>query len=472
MQEAKIYFGSTPATKEEIEYIKSPFNEKVVSSYPKCSAEDAKKALEIAKEAFKNSKKFALYDRIEWIRDVVKTIKENKEEFALSITKEVAKPISFSRVEVERCIETLELSIQAAIELNGETINTDATPSGKKSVAFYKRVPLGVVVAITPFNFPLNLAAHKLGPALVAGNSVVFKPTPEAPYTGYLLAKAFIESKFAIPDMLSVVYGDAEVGNALVTSEIPRKISFTGSVQVGKIISKNAGIKKLSLELGGNAATFIDKSADLDYAASRCAVGAFVNSGQVCISLQRIYVHEDIYDEFAKKLAKDTSNLKVGDPYEPDTFMGPLINEDAAKRAENWVKSAVDAGAKAILPIKREGKYFYPVVLTEVSEDMNVVCEEVFAPIVSLIRVKDYDEAIKKMNNSPYGLQFSIFTNDLKLTKRFIDDAEAGGVVINDIPTTRFDIQPYGGVKLSGIGREGPKFAIKDFTEIKSVIIL
>ena len=471
MNEAKIYFGSTPASKEKKGEIKSPFNEKVVSIYPICHKEDANKALNIAKEAFKRSKDFPLSRRVEWIKDVAKKIKENKEEFALSITKEVGKPISFSEIEVERCIETLQLSAEAAINLAGETINTDATPSGKKTLSFYKRVPLGVVVAITPFNFPLNLAAHKLGPALAAGNSVVFKPTPEAPYTGYLLAKTFIESEYAIPDMLSVVYGDAEVGNALVTSDIPRKISFTGSVPVGKIITKNAGIKKISLELGGNAATFIDKSADLNLAASRCAVGAFVNSGQVCISLQRIYVHEDIYEEFAKKLAEDTLRLKVGDPYEPDTFMGPLINEDAAIRAQNWVESALKAGARAILPPKREGRYFYPAILADVTDDMQIVCEEVFAPIVSLVKVKSYDEAIKKMNNSPYGLQFSIFTNDLELTKKFIDDAQAGGVVINDIPTLRFDIQPYGGVKLSGIGREGPKFAIEEFTEIKSVVI-
>jgi len=472
MQEAKIYFGSTPATKDEKGEIKSPFNDKVVSIYPKCNAEDAKKALKIASKAFEKSKNFPLSRRVEWIKDVAKKIKENKEEFALSITKEVGKPISFSRIEVDRCVETLELSAEAAINLVGETINTDATPSGKKCVAFYKRVPVGVVVAITPFNFPLNLAAHKLGPALAAGNSVVFKPTPEAPYTGYLLAKTFIESKYAIPDMLSVVYGDAEVGNALVTSDIPRKISFTGSVQVGNIITKNAGIKKISLELGGNAATFIDKSADLSHAASRCAAGAFVNSGQVCISLQRIYVHEDVYEEFASKLAEDTLKFKVGDPYESDTFMGPLINEEAAIRAENWVNSAIEAGARAILPPKREGRYFYPAILADVTEDMKIVCEEVFAPIVSLVKVKSYDEAIEMMNDSPYGLQFSIFTNDLSLTKRFIDDAGAGGVVINDIPTLRFDIQPYGGVKLSGIGREGPKFAIEEFTEIKSVVIL
>ena len=472
MQEAKIYFGSTPATKEEWREVRSPYNDKAVSRYPVCDADDAKKALQIAKESFERNKHAPLSQRIAWLRDVAAKLKERKEEFALAITKEVGKPITFSRVEVQRAIETIELSADYAVSLAGETINTDATPSGRKTMSFYKRVPVGVVVAITPFNFPLNLSAHKLAPALVAGNSVVYKPTPEAPYTGYLLAKLFIESEHALPDMLSVVYGDAEVGSALVTSDIPRKISFTGSVPVGKIIMQNAGIKKVSLELGGNAATYIDKDANIGEAASRCAVGAFVNSGQVCISLQRIYVHEAVYEEFAQALAEDTKKLKVGDPYQPDTFMGPLINEDAAKRAERWVRSAIEAGARPILEGKREGRYFYPAILADVTDDMQIVCEEVFAPIVSLVKVASYEEAIAKMNDSPYGLQFSIFTRDIELIKRFVDDAQAGGVVINDIPTLRFDIQPYGGVKLSGIGREGPKFALEEYTELKSVVIV
>jgi acyl-CoA reductase-like NAD-dependent aldehyde dehydrogenase len=471
--EAKIYFGSTPAAKDEWIEVKSPFNDKVVSRYPKCDAGDAKKALAIAKEAFEKYRTaIPLHRRIAWLREVAKKLEEQKEEFALMITKEVGKPIAFSRVEVDRAIETITLSADFAVALGGETINTDATPSGRETMSFYKRVPLGVVVSITPFNFPLNLSAHKLAPALVAGNAVVYKPTPEAPGVGYMLAKLFIESEHAVPDMLSVVYGDAEVGGALVSSDIPRKISFTGSVPVAKIICKNAGIKKVSLELGGNAATYIDKDADIEQAAARCAVGAFVNSGQVCISLQRIYVHEDVYEEFGKQLVEDTKKLKVGDPFEPDTFMGPLINEEAAIRAERWVKSAVEAGARLLLEPKREGRYFTPAILADVTDDMEIVCEEVFAPIVSLVKVSGYEEAIRKMNDSPYGLQFSIFTRDIELIKRFVDDAEAGGVVINDIPTLRFDIQPYGGVKLSGIGREGPKFALEEYTEIKSVVIV
>jgi acyl-CoA reductase-like NAD-dependent aldehyde dehydrogenase len=344
-------------------------------------------------------------------------------------------------------------------------------PSGRRSTSFFKRVPIGVAALITPFNFPLNLIAHKLAPALIAGNAVVLKPTPEAPATAYMFAKMFISSKNRSPNALSLVYGDAEVGSALVTSDIPRVISFTGSVPVGKIIIQNAGIKKVSLELGGNAATYIDESADVEEAAKKCAIGAFSNSGQVCISLQRIYAHKSIADEFAEALSKESEKLTVGDPFDERTFMGPLISEEAAKRAENWVNSAVNEGAKLLCGGERRGQVFTPTVLSEVRDDMNIVCEEVFAPIVSIVKVEDFDEALSKINDSPYGLQYSIFTNSLKNSQRAIDEFECGGVVINDIPTVRFDIQPYGGSKLSGIGKEGPRYALEEFTEIKSVVI-
>ena len=467
---AKKLLGSTEY-EGNLKEIINPYSKEVTTKYVECSAEDAKEALKIAKEAFEESKKSPLYQRIAWIEDVAKKLEEQKEEFAKYITLEVAKPISQARIEVQRCIENLKICAAEGYNILGETIPTDATPSGAKTISFYKKVPLGVVVAITPFNFPLNLVAHKIAPALVAGNSVVLKPTPEAPYTAYAFAKLFIESPYAIKDALSVVYGDAEVGNALVTSPIPRKISFTGSVPVGKIITQNAGIKKITLELGGNAATFVESSADLDLAAARCAIGAFANSGQVCISLQRIYVDEKIYEEFAEKLGKEASKLKVGDPFEEDTFMGPLISEEAAIRAENWINSAVSEGARVIAGGTRDKNILAPTILADVTDDMKIVCEEVFAPIVSLVKVKSYEEAVEKMNNSPYGLQYSIFTNRIDLMKRAVDEFEAGGVIINDIPTLRFDIQPYGGVKLSGIGREGAKFAIQDMTEIKTVII-
>ena len=469
---AQLYIGSELVEKENFENIVSPYSGKVVSNFPICSVEDAEKCLKTAEKTKLSARKTTIAQRCNWLLDVVEKLKENREDLAQTITDEVGKPIAFARVEVDRCIETVQLSAETMRTFGGETINTDAMNSGKKTTAFFKRVPAGVVVAITPFNFPLNLVAHKIAPALVSGNAVILKPTPEAPLTSYKFAKMFIDSKFAIKDALSIIYGDAEIGSALVKSDIPRVISFTGSVPVGNIITKMAGIKKVSLELGGNAGTFIDESADLEYSAKRCVVGAFTNSGQVCISLQRIYVHKNIYTQFAEAIKKETENLIVGNPYDEKTFMGPLINSEAVERAKNWLESAVKEGAKPLTKIESDGRVLKPVVMRNVTDDMAIICEEVFAPIVSLVAVENFDEAIEKINNSPYGLQFSIFTDSLTNTNKAIEDLDSGGVVINDIPTLRFDIQPYGGIKLSGVGREGPRFAIEEFTEIKSIVII
>ncbi|HHE05635.1 MAG TPA: aldehyde dehydrogenase family protein, partial [Epsilonproteobacteria bacterium] len=310
--QAKIFFGSTQGNKTNQQERRSPFDGSVVSTAPVCDVEDTLKALDIAKSATKFAAATPLSQRILWLEDVAKKLEKQKEEFALMLAKEVAKPIAFSRIEVERCVETVRLTAMELANLHGETIPTDIMPSGKKTLAYFRREPVGVVACITPFNFPLNLVAHKIAPALGAGNTVVLKPTPESPMVAYMFAKLFVESEYAVKDALSVVYGDAEVGSALVTSDIPRVISFTGSVPVGNIITKQAGIKKVSLELGGNAATYIDASADLVTAAKRCAFGAFYNSGQVCISLQRIYVNEVVYDDFAKLMAEETEKLKVG----------------------------------------------------------------------------------------------------------------------------------------------------------------
>ena len=472
MMKAHIWMGSRQIVSENYSDRLSPYDGRMVSQAAECSAEDAQQALVIAQNAAKSAKKVPLHQRCAWLLDVANTLREQREAFAKVLCNEVGKPITYARIEVDRAVETITLSAETMRTMHGETINTDAMASGRSAHAYWRREPVGVVVAITPFNFPLNLVAHKLAPALVAGNAVVLKPTPEAPLCAYKLAQLFIESPYATPDALSVVYGDAEVGNALVTSDIPRVISFTGSVGVGNIITRNAGIKKISLELGGNAATYIDTSADLEYAASRCSIGACVNSGQVCISLQRLYVENSSYDDFAAKMAEATAKLIVGSPHDENTFLGPLINDEAAERAMSWVESAILEGARPLTPPRREGRIFYPCVMADVTESMKIVCEEVFAPIVSLVRVDGIDDAIERMNNSPYGLQFSIFTNNLSHATKVIDECEAGGIVINDMPTLRFDIQPYGGVKLSGVGREGPRFAIEEFTEIKSIVIL
>ena len=469
--DAHIFFGSNEEKRSCTHETISPYSGEVVSRYPECTAKDAVKALKIADAAKKVMRTSTLAQRIAWLEDVARTVENNIEELAQTITDEVGKTIHFSRIEAQRCAETIRLSIHAAVELGGETFNSDAMPSGRKSLSFYQRVPVGVVTAITPFNFPLNLVTHKIAPAIAAGNSVVLKPAPEAPLTSYRFIKYFIESPYAIPDAISLIYGDVEVGTALVTSDIPRVISFTGSAAVGKQIMQSAGIKKIALELGGNAATYIDQSADITDAAQKCAMGSFYNAGQVCISLQRIYVHKTVSETFKKAIAEETAKLKVGDPYDPNTFMGPLINEETAVRAENWIKSAVAEGAKILYGGDREGRYLYPTIMDNVNKAMKVICEEVFAPIVSIVVVNDFDEALEHINNSPYGLQYSIFANNLSLARRAIDEFECGGVVVNDIPTVRFDLQPYGGTKQSGIGKEGPKHAIEEFTEIKSVVI-
>jgi len=469
--DAHIIINGNIEEREERRFVVNPYTKKEVSSYPLCSRLDAERALFAAMLATKKAKESKLADRIEWLLDVSNYLKHNKEEFARTITDEIAKPIKFARIEVERTVETIKLSALYASSVLGKTIPTDATDSGFKTHSYYTRVPVGVVGAITPFNYPLNLVAHKVAPALAMGNVVVLKPSPEASYCAYKLMDAFLKSPHALPEAINIVYGDAEVGAEIVGSDIPRVLSFTGSVSVGEIITKNAGIKKLSLELGGNAATFIERSCDLKKAASRCTLGAFVNSGQVCISLQRIYVDEAIYDEFAQLLKNECAGLKVGSPYEEDTFLSSLIHDDAQSRALGWINSAKNEGATILYGGEIRDGVLMPTVLADVKEHMSIVCEEVFAPIVSLIKVRDYKEAFEAMNNSPYGLQFSVFTKDIDIIKQAIDELDAGGVVINDMPTLRFDLQPYGGVKYSGIGKEGPLFAMEEFSEIKSIVI-
>lgn len=469
---ADIFLGSTCKESKQYKEVFSPYDGRVASTVAICDAVVASEALRIAKKSSEISKKIPLHVRVNWLLDVASKLEIQKEDMAQTITDEVGKPIKFSRVEVSRAIETIKLSANAMMNLHGETFDTTAMPSGKETLAFYRREAVGVVLAITPFNFPLNLVAHKIAPALVAGNSVVLKPTGQAPLTAYKFAKLFIDSEFACKDALSVVYSGKGVNDTLVKSPIPRVISFTGSVPVGRDITSKAGIKKIALELGGNAATYIDKSGDIKVAAAKCALGAFINSGQVCISLQRIYVNEDIYVQFAEALRDETKALHVGSPYDEKTFIGPMINAKAVEQAKNWIQNAKDEGATLFYGSTCKELMFSPTIMTNVTEEMNIVCEEVFAPIVSLIKVKDFDEAKQKINSSPYGLQHSVFSNDMSTCKRAIDELEAGGIVINDIPTLRFDIQPYGGLKESGIGKEGPKYALEEeYTQIKSVVI-
>jgi acyl-CoA reductase-like NAD-dependent aldehyde dehydrogenase len=472
MMRAYSYFGSTCKESSQTKEVRSPYHHEVVSLANVCTKEDANRILGIAEKASKTAKSAPLHQRINWLLDVAHQLEAMKEAMAQTITDEVGKPIRFARMEVERAAETIKLSANAMLHVNGETFDTTAMPSGKKTLSFYKREPVGVVLAITPFNFPLNLVVHKVAPALVAGNAVILKPTSQAPLSAFKLVKLFIESPYASIDALSLIFSGDGVNDALVSSDIPRVISFTGSVGVGREITQKAGIKKIALELGGNAATYIDGSANSALAAQRCAYGAFINSGQVCISLQRIYVHEAIYDTFAQAFVQETKALHVGSPYDEKTFIGPMVNQGAVDKASRWVQSAIDEGAKVLCGFTCKDLMFEPTIMGEVSEEMNIVCEEVFAPIVSLIKVKDYEEAKERINASAYGLQYSLFSNDLRMVQDAIESFEAGGIVVNDVSTLRFDMQPYGGIKHSGIGKEGPYYALlEDYTQIKSVVI-
>jgi acyl-CoA reductase-like NAD-dependent aldehyde dehydrogenase len=398
-------------------------------------------------------------------------ILKRKDEIATVICKEAGKSWKYSIGEVVRGYETFKFASQEAMHIHGETVPLDASASGTNRVGYYIRVPMGVIAAITPFNFPLNLVAHKVAPAIASGNTIVLKPASTTPVTALILAEILEEAGLPKGVFNVVIGSGSSVGDYLVSHPIVKKVTFTGSPAVGDSIIKKAGIKRVTLELGNNSATIIEKDADIDKAIPRCIASAFSNSGQVCISLQRIYVHKDIADEFSQKLKQATESLKVGNPLDQDTELGPMIDEKEAQRAKSWIDEAVSQGATLVCGGKAEGRTLYPTVLRNTTKDMKVMCMEVFAPIVSIVEYDSFEEAIKHVNDSDYGLQAGIYTNDIRKIYYAIDNLDVGGVMINDTSIFRVDNMPYGGNKLSGIGREGVRFAIDEMTNIKMVMI-
>jgi acyl-CoA reductase-like NAD-dependent aldehyde dehydrogenase len=347
----------------------------------------------------------------------------------------------------------------------------DASVAGEGRVGFYLRCPVGVVSAITPFNFPLNLVAHKVGPALAAGCTLVLKPASTTPLTAIRLGEILEEAGLP-PGVMNVVVGSGgTVGEWMTTDPRVAKISFTGSPPVGESIIKKAGLKKVTMELGNNSGTIIEPDANLDAAIPRCAVSAFANSGQVCISLQRLYVHKSIAKEFTKRFVETTANLKVGNPLDKDCEVGPMIDEAEAIRAESWIKEAVSEGAKVLIGGKREGRLLYPTVLVNARPEMKVMCQEAFAPLVSIYEYDTFENAVEMVEDSPYGLQAGVYTNDLRKAMHAVDRINVGGIMINDTSIFRVDHMPYGGNKLSGLGREGVRFAVEEMTSIKMVVL-
>ena len=463
--------GKKVYKQEEIE-IHFPYDGSLVGTIPRGKKEDVDIAVESAKKGFEKIKKMTTYERYQCLQRVARIISRRVEEFAELLTLEVGKTIKESMAEVGRAVNTITLSAEEAKRILGEEVPFDAAPGIKNKIGFYRRVPLGIIGCITPFNFPLNLTCHKVAPALAAGNSVIIKPSENTSLTVIKLAEAFIEAGFP-PEAVNVVtgYGE-EAGDALVRSKDVRMITFTGSVETGKIIMSRGGLKKYAMELGSNAGVYIDEDQDyrLKEIAEKVARGGFALAGQVCISVQRVFVHEKLFDSFVNEITNFSKKLKVGDPRKSDTDMGPVIDKNAADRIMKWIEEAKERGAKVVYGGNRiSDTLIEPTIVTNVPEDAKLFKKEVFGPVIVVNKVSSVEEGIKQVNNSPYGLQAGIFTNNLKNAFKFSEEVECGGIMVNEIPTFRVDQMPYGGVKESGIGREGPHFAIEEMTEIKTI---
>jgi len=429
------------------------------------------RAIAAAHVAFPAWSRTPAHKRYRILTQACQLLEKHQEEIAATICREAGKAWKYSLGEVSRSIETFRFSAEEAKRVHGETVPMDASAAGEGRVGFWLRCPVGVVSAITPFNFPLNLVAHKVGPALAVGNTLVLKPASTTPLTALRLAEIFEEAGLP-PGVLNVVVGSGgTVGEWLTVDPRIAKISFTGSPPVGEQIIRKAGLKKVTMELGNNSGTIIEPDADLGSAVPRCVMSAFANSGQVCISLQRLYVHKAVAKEFTKRFVAETAKLKVGNPLDKDCDVGPMIEEKEAIRAEEWVKEAVAQGAKVLIGGKREGRVMHPTVLSSVRAEMKVMCQEAFAPLVSIYEYEKFEDAVAMVDDSPYGLQAGVYTNDLKKAMYAVDRINVGGVMINDTSIFRVDHMPYGGNKMSGLGREGVRFACEEMTSIKMVMI-
>ena len=443
---------------------------RVLAEVGQASSAQVHQAIDAAYAAFRSSyRKSPAYQRYELLHAISQGIADHTEEFVRLMAEEVGKPRSAAQIEVARAQSTFLLAAEEAKRMYGETVPLDLLRGSEERIGIALRQPIGVVAAITPFNFPLNLVAHKVAPALAVGNTVVLRPTTEAPLTALKLAE-IIEQSGARAGVFNFVPCTTEVADALLTSEQVAMVSFTGSGAVGRHIRSRAGMKRVALELGSNAANIVTPTADLAAAAAAITRGGFMYAGQSCISAQRIYVHEAVYDAFLKLLTESVRTLKVGDPLEEGVDVGPMISEDAAVRAEAWIQEAVSEGAQLLVGGARDGAYLSPTVLTDVTERMRVVCEEVFAPVVAVQRYSEFASMIDEVNHSRLGLNHGIFTNDLAEAYYAIEELEVGGVIVNDVSTYRADHMPYGGVKESGIGREGLRYAMEEMTELKFAV--
>jgi acyl-CoA reductase-like NAD-dependent aldehyde dehydrogenase len=448
----------------------SPYSDELIAEIAMADEALTKKAIGSAYEAFQAISKMPAFQRSAILEKVVESLKERADEAAEIIALESAKPISFAKDEVARTIETYKFAAEEAKRIYGETIPFDAATGGVGKFGYTVRKPIGVIGAITPFNFPMNLVAHKVGPAIASGNSIVLKPASQTPLSALYIAELFKEA--GLPDgVLNVVTGSGSVvGEAIINDDRVQMITFTGSPAVGIGIRNKAGLKKTTLELGSNAAVILDRDTNIDQVIDRCIMGAFSNQGQVCISLQRVYAHEDVYDQFIEKFVEAAKKLKIGNPLNPETYISSLISKKETKRALSWIDEAKQNEAVVLAGGKLTDGILEPTVIVNVDPLLKVSCQEVFAPVVIINKVKSVEEAIGYVNNSRFGLQAGIYTKNVDHALLAADTLEVGGVMINDIPSYRVDHMPYGGVKESGTGREGIKYAVEEMTELKLVV--
>lgn len=463
-----MLIGGKHISSEDLEEVINPYNGEVIDTIPIAHRQIADMAIEAANDAKEALIEMSAFKISNKLFNVVDKLRKKRQEFAELLTLEVGKPINESLVEVDRSIETLKLAAEEAKRIYGESVPLDAGLNGKGFFAFTQRMPLGVVVAIAPFNYPLNLTIHKIAPAIACKNTVIVKPPSEAPLTVMKFCELLNEE---FPDgVVNVVTGyGSEVGDYLVTSADVDKVSFTGSVPTGLMISQKAGMKKVTLELGGNDPMIVLKDADVDKAIKGVINGAFLNAGQVCMGVKRIIIDESIADEFVQKLVVATEKLVMGNPQDSKTTLGTLISKKAAIQVEQAVNDAVEKGAKILTGGNREDAFYEATVIDNVSPDMDLVQNETFGPIAPIIRVKNLDEAIEIANDTEYGLQAGVFTNDYYAAMRCANEIEAGTVFVNKQSTFRTDNMPFGGFKNSGIGKEGVKYAFDEMTKTKLI---
>lgn len=463
-----MLIGGKHVSGDDLEEVINPFNNEVIDTVPIAHRQTADLAIRQANDAKDSLCEMSAFKVSNKLFNVVEKLKENREDFARLLTLEVGKPIIESLVELDRSIETLKLAAEEAKRIYGESVPLDAGLNGKGFFAFTQRLPLGVVAAITPFNYPLNLTIHKIAPAIACKNTVIIKPPTQSPLTVMKFAELLNEE---FPDgVVNTVTGyGSEVGDYLVTSPDVNKISFTGSVTTGLMISQKAGMKKVTLELGGNDPMIVLNDADVDKAVQGAINGAFLNAGQVCMGVKRIIVQEDISKEFAKKLVEKAEKLVMGNPLDESTTLGTLISEKAAIQVEETVNNAVQKGARILTGGNRDGAFYEATVIDNVTADMDLVVNETFGPVAPIIHVDSVDEAISVANDTDYGLQAGVFTNDYSNAMRCVQEIEAGTVFVNKQSTFRTDNMPFGGFKNSGVGKEGIKYAVEEMTKTKLI---